>query len=318
MDTYAAEITDRRPRGDKQLIVYGGAVRVNRFDMSIAPRARRRNEAGVFVEDSVAVASNANLNVGARLDHFDAFGNVFSPRTSIVFKPRRQQWIRAAYSRGFRPPSIVDNHLETSIGPTHAVGNPSLRAEVMDAVEVGYNVTTARFGLFTAAVYRNVVKDNIVFVPTTRTTFSFLNVGRVVDEGVELSWDDDWSRAFSTRTSFTYQRAPHVSTTGAVPLQVNRPPRHQVSLLATVRRPHWFGSGSVSYIDRAFWADVLSAPFWGTTRSYIVVDAAAGVDVSRSARVSIKGTNLLDRQIKQHVFGDVIRRKMSAELGYRF
>jgi outer membrane receptor protein involved in Fe transport len=318
MDTYAGELTDRRTFGTKQLVVYGGAVRANRFDMSIAPGGKRRNEAGVFVEDTVLLSNNINLNLGARVDHFDSFGTAFSPRMSLIFKPRMNQTVHVAYNRAFRAPSIVDNFLETSIATTRAVGNPNLRAEVMDAFEVGYNVTTSRFGFFTAAAYRNVEKNNIVFVPTAPTTLSFLNVGKVVDEGLELSWDDDWTRAFATRTSFTYQRAPQVTNNSAIPLQVNRPPRYQASVLATIRQPRWSGSGSVSYTDRAFWADVLGPAFWGTTRSYIMVDAAVGVNIGRNARVSIKGTNLLDRKIKQHIFGDIIRRKMTAELRYRF
>jgi hypothetical protein len=49
-----------------------------------------------------------------------------------------------------------------------------------------------------------------------------------------------------------------------------------------------------------------------------MVDATVGIHVGRSAQVSIKATNLLDRKIKEHVFGDIIRRKLTAQMRYRF
>ncbi|HYS54407.1 MAG TPA: TonB-dependent receptor [Thermoanaerobaculia bacterium] len=332
MDTYAAEATSRHAIGTKQLIVYGGSVRDSRFDLSIAPQGHERNEIGVFAEDSAILTNNLTAYVGARIDRFNTLGTAFSPRTSLVYKPRPDQAIHIAYNRAYRSPSLVDNFLDTSIPNsvgkivfvTHAVGNPDLRAELVDAFEIGYNVSTARHGFFTASAYRNLTRNNIVFVPTEfypttlPKTFSFLNVGRVVDQGLEVSWDNDWSTAFSTKASLTYEENPKITNKSTIPLQVNRPPRYQGSLLANIRQARWFASGDVSYCDKAFWADVLDSRFWGTTRSYIMVDAAVGVPVGHNVDVLAKGTNLLDRRIKEHIFGDIIRRELTAEVRYRF
>jgi outer membrane receptor protein involved in Fe transport len=271
----------------------------------------------------------------------------------LIIQPHSGHSIRLSYNRAYRAPSLVDNFLETTIPnavllgqrrfvfQTVAVGNESLRAELVDAFEVGYNLTVSRRAAFSAAVYRNNVKNNIVFVPTAfyspgdpptgwpgdpssvprfvlPKTFSFLNVGSVVDQGLEFSWDMNWSDAISTTASYTYEHDPKVSNKGSTPLQVNRPPRHQGSILANVRQPRWFASAGATYTDKAFWADVLDSRFWGTTSDYVIVNAALGLFVSGHAQVVMNATNLLDKKIKQHVFGDIMRRKATAEVRYRF
>jgi outer membrane receptor protein involved in Fe transport len=272
----------------------------------------------------------------------------------VIFKPRPDQSIRIAYNRAYRAPSLVDNFLQTtipnaiSLGPTQrfvfqtrAAGNENLRAELVDALELGYTAAVARRALITAALYRNDVRNNIVFVPTQfyspsdppagwpgnpstvprfvlPKTFSFLNVGRVRDQGVEVSWDMNWNDAVSTRTAYTYEDDPKVSNDRSTPLQVNRPPHHQGSVLASVRQPRWFASAGATYTDKAFWADVLDSRFWGTTRAYVNANAAIGLFANAATQVAVKSTNILDRKIKEHVFGDIIRRKTTVELRYRF
>ncbi len=347
-DTYAADVTGRRAVGSKQILVYGGDVRASRFDLSIAPRGDSRNASGFFVEDSAILHRNISLNVGARVDHFDPVGTTLSPRTSLIFKPRSNQSIRLAYNSAYRAPSIVDNFLQTSIPNayggilfrTAAAGNENLRAEFVSAVEAGYTLAIGSRELFTASIYRNNVKNNIVFVPTAfysqsdpppgwprdkivpsftlTKAFGFVNVGKEKDAGVELSWDMNWSDAFLTRTSYTYEENPKVSNSGPIPLVVNRPPRHQASVLANFRAHRWFTSESIAYTDKAFWSDVLDSHFWGFTNAYTIVNAAIGMFVSEHAQVDLKATDLLDKKIKEHIFGDIIRRKATVELRYRF
>ena len=66
---------------------------------------------------------------------------------------------------------------------------------------------------------------------------------------------------------------------------------------------------------RAFWADVLTPDYHGFCAAYAPVDAAFGVKWRAGAvTTSVKVTNLLNRTIQQHVFGDLLRRTVFAEL----
>ncbi len=76
------------------------------------------------------------------------------------------------------------------------------------------------------------------------------------------------------------------------------------------------GSLTASYTDSAFWTDVLAIQGW--TDRFWLVSAMAGVNFS-GGRIgwSIKGTNLADRAVQHHIFGDLIRRRVMTELRFR-
>ena len=81
----------------------------------------------------------------------------------------------------------------------------------------------------------------------------------------------------------------------------------------------FIGSGSVNYADEAFWVDVLDASTHGATDAYTMVNASFGVKWSEGRIITtIKGTNLLNETIQQHIFGDIIKRSLMAELRFKF
>ena len=103
----------------------------------------------------------------------------------------------------------------------------------------------------------------------------------------------------------------------AIPLVVNRPSRHRVNLGASLLRGRFLADVSASIVGEAFWVDV--QPFTGTTDGYGLLNAAFGVRFpAYGAMLMIKGINLTDRAIQQHIFGDILRRRVSAELQVRF
>jgi hypothetical protein len=62
------------------------------------------------------------------------------------------------------------------------------------------------------------------------------------------------------------------------------------------------GSAGLNYADKAFWTDVLSAPFFGATDSYAMLNAAFGVKwLDGKLTTTLKGTNLANEAIQQHV-----------------
>jgi hypothetical protein len=79
------------------------------------------------------------------------------------------------------------------------------------------------------------------------------------------------------------------------------------------------GSVSINYADRAFWSDVLTSPFHGFTDSYTLVNASFGYKwAQRRLTTLIKITNLLNQDIQQHVFGDILKANVSFEARFRF
>jgi len=100
---------------------------------------------------------------------------------------------------------------------------------------------------------------------------------------------------------------------------VNIPAEHRVALGVQFERPRWFGSVTYDYVSRTFWQDVLTSDFWGHVPSYQLVGLRAGVRwPAQGLELTGQVTNALDDEIQQHILGDVIARRASLELGYRW
>jgi hypothetical protein len=71
----------------------------------------------------------------------------------------------------------------------------------------------------------------------------------------------------------------------------------------------------MNYSDKAFFNDVLDAPYQGFADSYAMVNASFGVKWGEGKyQAIVKGMNLFNQEIQQHIFGDLLRISVSAEL----
>lgn len=351
--TWVADLGGARPLNARHLLVFGGTLRSNRFDLSLAPGEDTRNEAGVYVEDQAEIGKVV-LGLGTRLDWFDTVGFTFSPRLSCVWKIRPRQSIRFAYNRAFRAPSLINNFLDTRVPnqaelspgdppyyfPTDARGNADLKTEIVDAFEIGWTAEVKN-STFTAAIYRNVTTDTIDFYPATYydsvnlppgwpldpsqvpsrvlvERYTYRNIGKSRSQGVELSLNTTWRPWLHSVGSYTFQDENIAIEDDPVePLNLNQAPRHMASFGAMFVGKQWKGSASLSYTGEAYWTDVLDQRFWGWTDAYVLVNGNLGW-TREPFSVELSATNLLDEPVQQHVFGDVIGRKISATAKWKF
>jgi outer membrane receptor protein involved in Fe transport len=194
-----------------------------------------------------------------------------------------------------------------------------------------------------ASVYRNRTLDSTDFYPATFYTsanppagwplpvqyldappllnalpssFAYRNVGEIIDRGVELAVNARPSAQWSWFVNYSYQAEPDVK--GAPADEINVPPAHRANVGGSWDRGHYFVNGNVSYQDKAEWRDVLDARTWGPTDSFTSVNAAVGVRLNEKMTVSVTGTNLLNEKIQQHVFGDIISRKITAQVRFNY
>jgi outer membrane receptor protein involved in Fe transport len=185
------EARDIRTAGRRHVISYGGNVRRNNFDITIAPNAENRTELGAFAQDEI-IFNRMRFTAGGRVDKFGNIdGAVFSPRLAAIFKPLDDHAVRVSFNRAFRSPSVVNNYLDISIVvPTDlsalaplpalnpfplvvkAVGSrlpigtqpqTDLKEESLTAYEVAYTGTLASRTTVGVAFYVNDVDNNINF-----------------------------------------------------------------------------------------------------------------------------------------------------------
>lgn len=352
-NTYSVDASNTTVLKDRHVLTYGATARQNDFELSIAPQGRERREIGGFLQDEM-LFGKVRWVLGARWDDIDPIGSVISPRTALLYSPVDNHTLRASFGRAFRAPSLINHYLDTAIvtpiqlptGPfylaTRAVGNPALTEERMDAYEVGY-VGTLPGLIVSASVYRNRTTGSTDFYPATfynsanppagwplpapfldfpplrnalPSSYTYRNVGHIVDKGLELAVNARPSARFSWFANYSYQADPDVQ--GAPPEEVNVPPSHRMNVGGGWDGTAFFVNGNINYQDGAEWRDVLNASYWGPTDSFTSIGASVGYRPNRTMTFSVTGTNLLDERIQQHVFGDIIGRRVTAKLQFNY
>ena len=197
--TFDAEIEHSTTLGQRHVLNYGANVRRNNFDITIAPNAENRLEAGVYVQDEIFL-DPVRLVLGGRVDKFGSLDRpVFSPRMALIYKPAVNHSVTVSFNRAFRGPSLINDFLHmqlvspqdlSSLAPllpppfrpavarpfplvVQAVGGnvpfgqprSELREESLTAYEVSYTGTVARGTTTGVAFYINTRKNAINFVP---------------------------------------------------------------------------------------------------------------------------------------------------------
>ncbi len=237
--------------------------------------------------------------------------------------------------------------------PIRAFGNPLLTEEQMDAIELGYVGTFANGVTFTFSIYENETTDSTDFFtaghyspvnpPPGWPVFilgtpipavppgvfpngqSYRNIGEIVDTGVEISISQrPRNSAWSYFLNYSWQDEPEVTgieletlPNGTDVLAIGIPPEHRANLGLAYDGSRYFFNSTVNYVDEAFWTDVLDARFWGPTDSYTVLNIGLGVHFGDST-FTINGTNVTDEDMQQHIFGDIIARKVTGQIIFRF
>ena len=355
---YNVDVSNTHLLGSHHLLAYGGNIRHNTFQISIAPGGHTRTEGGAYLQDQVVFSDRVRLFIGSRVDQFGLLDTpVFSPRTALIIQPGPRQSIRFSFNRAFQAPSFLNNFLDTAflstvnLGaagtfrfPSAGFGNRDLEPERLTAFEAGYIVALGRITL-DAAYYAHRIRDSVSFTQTAVYTAA------KPPPGWPLPLETLDNLAAGGRglpSEFSYQNFDRFTTRGievaadaelapwvrgfanyswlADPIprgfdvsELNLPSNHKVNLGATYTRHRFFSSATASIMSGAFWQDVLDNRFHGWTKAYALVDAAAGVrSADGSMTVVIRAANLANSVSQQHVFGDLIRRTASAEVRFEF
>jgi hypothetical protein len=355
---YDFDVSNLHVLGSRHLVSYGGNYRHNDFDLSLAPLGDSRDEGGAYVQDQIFLSERLRWVVGTRVDRFGVLDkSVFSPRTTFIVKPGAKQTIRLSYNRAFRSPSFVDNFMSASLlnevdlgpagrfrFPVQAQGNTALQEEALTAYEVGY---TGEFGLITmgGATYVNHLRNTIQFTQTSSyssdnvpagwplrpdlldtlgaagqglpSAFSYRNFDRIRDSGLELSIDARAGAHTTAFANYSWQASPRPE--GFDVSELNLPPAHRFNAGAVVARGRYSGSVTANMVGSAFWQDVLDARLHGRTAAYALFNGAFAVrSPDGSMSVAVRGTNLRNERVQQHVFGDVISRTITGEVHFSF
>jgi outer membrane receptor protein involved in Fe transport len=241
--------------------------------------------------------------------------------------------------------------------PIGSTPQPKLRQESLTAYEVAYTGTIQDKTTVGVAVYINDLDDAIHFVTLPndadpysaanpppgwvarglppelltaiaqagvflpRTAFTHVNLPATRQRGVELSLDERFSTSLSAFLNYSWQGNEEIlDHADRFPVaELSLAPTHRLNAGATYNGPRYLGSVIVNYTDKGFWSDVLTAPYHGFTDAFTLVNGSFGIKWhSGTMTTSIRGNNILNHTVQQHVFGDLLRRSVTAELRFDF
>jgi outer membrane receptor protein involved in Fe transport len=237
--------------------------------------------------------------------------------------------------------------------PIENVVREPLTRESLTAYEVAYTGTFQRTTVG-AAFYVNDMNDSITFTPLPtdldpytpanpppgwqlppqilgimaqlgiflpRTGFSYFNLGPTRQKGIELSIDHRVSQSLSTFVNYSWQDDPVIlDDPDPFPfVELSLPPKHRFNLGGAYNGRRFLGALNLNYTSESFWSDVLTPDYDGFTDAFTMVNGSFGVRW-HGGRVTtlIKSTNLLNETIQQHIFGDLMRRSVTAEVRFDF
>ena len=173
-------------------------------------------------------------------------------------------------------------------------------------------------------LYAFMLAARIPGVPIPRTVFTYLNLGPLQQDGFEVSLDHRVNDVFTAATNYSYQKEPKPLTAAPgqfpyFPEEVGISAKNRFNASLRWNDKRFVGSASVNYSDKGFWSDVLFTPQHGFTDAYTLVNANFGVKWADGKVItSVKGTNLLNETIQQHIFGDILKRALSFEARFTF
>ncbi len=369
-DTYDFEVGHVTELNENHVLSYGGNVRFNQFDLSLAPGEDERNEYGAYLQDEMVYGTFRGV-IGARFDKFDSIDDVIvSPRITLMYQPSDQHTVRLSYNEAFRAPSLIENYLNLQIVSavldlglidpslagvefpiiTDVFGNRDLVEDSLEAYELGY---TGIFGetVVGIAAYRNDTDDNLNFTNPPGAVynsqnpppgwflppqildlllaqgigfpsfFTYLNLGPVRYQGLELSLDHRIDRYWDISANYSWQDEPEIQASdNPFPEgELSAPPTNRYNLSIGYSANQLFGRLAWSHSDEFFSTDVLDSRFHGQVDAYDMLNLNLGYRfLDNRVSANLKIVNLTDEEIQQHIFADVMKRNMSLEVRVNF
>lgn len=170
----------------------------NNFSIS-SPGTR----AGVYAQDEWRIADTLTATLGLRVDHNSGTGNHTSPRAALIWQAASTTTFKALYGRAHRAPNAYERDYDDGLGQ---VGNPALKGESIDTLELVADHRVGSDLQLHAAVYQWTMRDLIALgIDPLSGSSQYQSGGDVKATGAEFSADKTWVWGGRLRGSLSLQ-----------------------------------------------------------------------------------------------------------------
>jgi outer membrane receptor protein involved in Fe transport len=252
------------------------------------------------------------------------------------------------------PPQYASLVEDRFLLPQRVLGKRDLQEESITAYELGYvgsvgGETTVGFDVYVNDTHENInfVKFRDSYDPYTeqnppagwplppsyiadlatrglflaRTANQFQNLGPIRKPGVELFVERRLGGGISGFLNYSWQPDPKpLPAPQPYPaIEISIPPRNRVNAGISWSDRRLVGSMSLSHADRSFWVDVLPHAYDGYADAYTMFNASFGVRWAQGRILTtLRGTNLTNAEVRQHDFGDILKRTLFLDARFAF
>ncbi|CAM2145427.1 TonB-dependent hemoglobin/transferrin/lactoferrin family receptor [Paraburkholderia tropica] len=293
---------------------------------------------GAFIQDEIRW-NKLSVVPGVRFDYYDmtphpdatyesmsasstkptstSTGNAVSPRLAILYEVSPAFVPYVQYAHGFRAPSAYQvNSFYNPAGSYglyyQQVGNPNLKPETSNSVEVGLrgklgvghgqvNYSAAAF----AGRYSNFIDSKVVGGSLTSATnpytVQYVNYSKASIQGLEGKADWYVNDALEVKGGFAWIHGTETKD-GVTSGLDTVPPLAVVLGVKYAPTERWFASADLTYNSRKSKSQMSSSSYFATP-SYTILDLHAGVNITRHVSVTAGINNVFDR--KYWVWNDV-------------
>ena len=152
------------------------------------------------------------------------------------------------------------------------------------------------------------------------SVFTYVNRDSIRNRGVELGLQAALSAEVQAYVNYSWQDDPVVEGYAEDELaEVSVPAKHRVNAGVNARIGAANLGVTANYQARARWTDVLTADYHGWTEPFTMVNASLGIELlDGRLRPGVRVVNLLNQEIQQHIFGDVLKRQLIGQVRFSF
>ena len=245
----------------------------------------------LYLQDEIDLNDNLVLTLGARLDKHNVFGSEVSPRASIVWNANDHLTLKGSYGHGFHAPTIKQSSGSYifTLGRIKVTGNPSLKPETNNALELGANYSKNNYSI-DFALFDNNVKNLIALTgPITDRTYK--NVSQAHLKGAEISHRFKLKEGLKLNTSYQYLDAKDGDGN-----RLKHRPRHTLSSGLTWDKNKWKWNINAEYVS----GQIIEHNNVSTdVPGYTIWNAGMQKTISKHINVSIKLDNVTDVRLEE-------------------
>ncbi|WP_298370453.1 TonB-dependent receptor [uncultured Lutibacter sp.] len=286
------------------------------------------NDFGVFAEGKFALANKLTLTTGIRADFIkavikdpaddflalnngeidDATETNISGNASIRFQNNGFQ-AQLALGRGIRTANMIErfiNHFSVGVDPYEYVGNPNLKPEINNQIELSFNkkLNSVQIG---ASVFYSFLEDYIVpvvnssiprkFMPSTPPVVAkqFVNIDKASQTGLEfnLNYRATEKLLFTSNLSYTYAKNKDLNE----PL-AQIPPFMAILGAKFENKNYWF---SLTNRLVAKQSRVSNSFMEQETAGFGTLDFRAGIEPFKNLSLGVAILNIFDKTYYEHL-----------------